>query len=270
MYSFVMLKKFESNSFILYCVGLPVRLVRILQSAVNALQGTSSMKMLTALLSVFLAAIFTACSSPSLRPVVTDGTLDAFEKRGGAAEYEFVDGVIVGTAVPDTSNTFLCTKKHYGDFILELEFKVDPTLNSGIQVRSNAFNTPTSVKWTTANDGEEKSVTIAPGTVHGYQIEIDPTDRAWSAGIYDEARRGWLENLKDNQPAREAFRQGEWNKVRVEARGNSLKTWINGVPAADLEDDMTPSGFIGLQVHGVGPRKDRPQVRWRNLRIREL
>ena len=89
---------------------------------------------------------------------------------------------MVGTSVPNTSNSFLCTAHDYGDFELELEFKVDPTLNSGIQIRSECFDKPTEVKT------EEKTIKIPAGRVHGYQVEIDPSDRAWTAGIYDEGR----------------------------------------------------------------------------------
>src|SRR5690606_26944541 len=102
-----------------------------------------------------------------------------------------------------------------------------------------------------------------------YQVEIDPSARAWSGGIYDEGRRGWLNNLEGdkNRPAREAFKQNEWNHYRIEAVGDSIKTWINGVPAADLRDDMTPSGFIALQVHGIGKDQSKvgKQIRWRNI-----
>jgi sugar lactone lactonase YvrE len=101
-------------------------------------------------------------------------------------------------------------------------------------------------------------------------VEIDPSDRGWSGGIYDEGRRGWLQPLSLNTAARYAFRQGNWNQLRILAVGNSIKTWINGVPAADLTDSMTGEGFIGLQVHGVGPRQDPLRVRWRNIRIKEL
>ena len=45
---------------------------------------------------------------------------------------------------------------------------------------------------------------------------------------------------------------------------------LNGVQVTDLHDDMTAMGFIGLQVHGVGPRTEPLTVTWRNLRIREL
>ncbi len=52
--------------------------------------------------------------------------------------------------------------------------------------------------------------------------------------------------------------------------GPTIKTWVNGEPRAEIADDMTPKGFIGLQVHGVGGRKDPLEVRWRNIRIKVL
>ena len=108
--------------------------------------------------------------------------------------------------------------------------------------------------------------------VYGYQVEIDPSDRAYTGGIYDEARRGWLNDLSQNEPARKAFKQNEWNKFRIVCRGDSIKTWLNGVPAADLKDSQTPRGLIALQVHGVGKDQNKvgKQVRWRNIRIKEL
>ncbi len=194
------------------------------------------------------------------KPLFDGKSFDGWEQKGGSAKYSIEDGQVVGTSVPNTSNSFLCTTKNYGDFILELEFKVDPRLNSGVQIRSQCFDEPTKVA----------GKTIAPGRVHGYQVEIDPSDRAWSGGIYDEGRRGWLNDLKENEAARHAFKQNEWNQFRIECRGDSIKTWLNGVPAADLKDDMTPEGFIALQVHGVGSETEPREVRWRNIRIQEL
>ncbi|HUT09857.1 MAG TPA: DUF1080 domain-containing protein [Thermoguttaceae bacterium] len=185
-------------------------------------------------------------------PLFDGKTLDGFKQLGGTAKYTAVDEMIVGQSVPNTSNSFLCTEKMYGDFILELEFKVDPGLNSGVQIRSNSLPD------------------YKDGRVHGYQVEIDPSSRAWSGGIYDEGRRGWLNNLANNEPARNAFKAEEWNKFRVEAVGDSIKTWLNGVPAADLTDSMTKTGFIGLQVHGVGGREEPLYVRWRNIRLKDL
>jgi hypothetical protein len=178
-------------------------------------------------------------------------TLKGWEQKNGNAKYTVEDGQIVGTTVANTPNSFLCTKQFYSDFILEVEFKVDDALNSGIQIRSNSF--------AEYNNGQ----------VHGYQIEIDPSPRASSGGIYDEGRRGWLHTLEGNEAAQKAFRNGQWNSFRVEAIGDTLKTWINGVPAAHLYDTRTRSGFIALQVHSIGndEAKEGIQVRWRNIRI---
>ena len=201
--------------------------------------------------------------------------LDNWIKRGGEATYKIEGDAIVGTSTPNTPNTFLCTNRDYADFILELELKVDDGLNSGIQIRSHTRKEAGSVKIPKTKGGDEfYTVKFEAGRVYGYQVEIDPSPRAYSGGIYDESRRGWLNDLSGdkNKAAREAFKNGEWNKYRIEAIGHSIKTWVNGVPAADLTDDMDASGFIALQVHGIGDHKELAgtQVRWRNIQIQEI
>ena len=183
---------------------------------------------------------------------MTANGLADFEQKGGKAVYEFKDGVVIGKTRPKTANSFMCTKKLYSDFELEYEFLVDPMLNSGVQFRSNVKK---------QKNGSDR--------VWGYQAEIDPSSRAWSAGIYEEAGRGWLNNLKENPAAQKAFKQNDWNKVRILAIGDSIKTWINGVPAADLKDDKTATGFIALQVHSVRYSEER-LIQWKNLKIREI
>ncbi len=185
-------------------------------------------------------------------PLFNGKTLEGWKQRGGKAQYSVVDGVIVGSSVPNTSNSFLCTEKNYGDFILELEFLDDEGLNSGVQIRSNSIPS------------------YRKGQVHGYQVEIDPSARAWSGGIYDEGRRGWLADLKNNEAARKAFKHNQWNQFRIQCVGDSIQTWINGVPAADLKDSMTKTGFIALQVHGVGKRVEPLKIRFRNIRLKDL
>jgi glucose/arabinose dehydrogenase/mono/diheme cytochrome c family protein len=186
-------------------------------------------------------------------PLFNGQNLDGWTQKGGTARYEARYGVIAGTTAPNTPNSFLTTDRPYGDFILELEVRVDSLLNSGIQIRSNSLP-------------EYRN-----GQVHGYQVEIDPSERAWSGGIYEEGRRGWLFNLLGRPVAQQAFRNGEWNHYRIEARGDHLRTWVNGVLAADMVDSMTAEGFIGLQVHSIGsPELAGRTVEWRNLRIREL
>lgn len=192
-------------------------------------------------------------------------SLAGWVQRGGQAKYRAEGGAIVGTSVPNTPNSFLCTEKEYGDFVLELEFKVDPRLNSGVQVRSHFAPEGKEVK------SAGKTIKGGPGgRVFGYQVEIDPSDRAFSGGVYDEGRRGWLQDLSKNEPARKAFKPNEWNHFKIECKGDSIKTWLNGVPAADLKDDVDPKGFIALQVHGIGKKTDTLEVRWRNIRLREI
>jgi len=166
---------------------------------------------------VFVVLVI-ALLAPALAPAADwtplfDGTsLKGWTQRGGQASYKVEEGSIVGTAVPNTPNSFLCTERDYGDFILELEFRIDPTLNAGIQFRSQSL--PDYKK----------------GQVHGYQMEIDPSQRGWSGGIYDEGRRGWIFPLELLPEARYAFKQNEWNRYRIEAIGDSIRTWVNGIP----------------------------------------
>ncbi|HVS64134.1 MAG TPA: DUF1080 domain-containing protein [Thermoanaerobaculia bacterium] len=175
--------------------------------------------------------------------------LTGWRQLGGEAEYRVEDGAIVGVAVAGTPSSFLVTERSYGDFVLELEFRVDDGLNSGVQVRS------------------ESRPEVANGRVHGYQVEIDPSERAWSAGIYDESRRGWLFPMTLNPEAGAAFRPGQWNRLRIECIGPVIRTWLDGKPAASLIDEMTPRGFVALQVHAVPEADAGKTVRWRNLRL---
>ena len=177
--------------------------------------------------------------------------LSGWTQRGGKAVYKVENGTIVGYTKMNTDNSFLCTKKNYGDFILEFDFRIDDALNSGVQLRSHSLKS------------------YMNGRVHGYQFEIDPSPRAWTGGIYDEARRAWLYPLTKNPAAQPAYKKGEWNHARVEAIGTSIRTWVNGVACADLFDDADLSGFIALQVHGIGKdqSKEGKTVAWRNIRI---
>ena len=182
--------------------------------------------------------------------LIEGNSLNGWTIIGGKGTYEVKNGANIGTTVANTPNTFLTTNNQYGDFILELDYKVNPSMNSGIQIRSNSLPA------------------YRNGIVHGYQVEIDPSKRAWSGGIYDEQRRGWLNPLTDTSKAQKAFKQNEWNHFRIEAIGDTIKTWINKVPAAYLIDDKTASGFIGLQVHGIPKdKKAGTQIRWKNIKI---
>jgi hypothetical protein len=184
-------------------------------------------------------------------------------KKGGAATYAVEDGVIVGRSAPNTENTFLATNKKFGDFILELDFKIDPKdFNSGVQIRSHS-----------RPEGDKERV-------YGYQVEIDTdADRAWTGGIYFEGGNknrpaGWLNDLAKNEAAQKQRHLGEWNHFKIIAKGRNIKTWLNGVPAANFTDTddkaFARDGFIALQVHGVGASTDTKEVRWKNIKLTVL
>jgi hypothetical protein len=197
--------------------------------------------------------------------------LTGWTKRGGNASYRVEDGEIVGRSAPNTTNTFLCTDKEFGDFEMELDFKIDPKqniANSGVQIRSHS-----------RPEGDQERV-------YGYQVEIDTKkDRPWTGGIYfeggskDEKGKwirpgGWLNDLTKNEAAQKERHLGEWNHLKIVAKGHRIQTWINGVPAADFtekdEKAFSPKGFIALQVHAVGKLTDSREVRFKNIKLTTL
>jgi hypothetical protein len=181
--------------------------------------------------------------------------LTGFKQLNGKAKYSVENGEIVGRTVFGEPNSFLATEKLYGDFVLELDLKMFTDMNSGIQFRS-----------ITSNEGANNKV---PDRVRGYQSEVDPSDRAWSGGIYDEARRGWLYPMDYNSAAQKAFKKTDWNHYKIECIGNTIRTWINGVACAYLIDDLTPKGFIALQVHAIKNKADEgKEIHWKNIKIK--
>jgi hypothetical protein len=186
-------------------------------------------------------------------PLFNGKNLDGWEQRNGTATYRVEGDSIVGKTSEGSPNSFLCTVKEYGDFELKFEVKVDDQLNSGVQIRSKS-------------KGDTKD-----GRVHGPQVEIATNGNA--GFIYAEGLSfGWLSEKRDDPKAKAAFKKGEWNQYLVRAEGKSIKTWVNGVPVADLVDEKTSmmKGFIGLQVHGIKKGTGPYEVRWRNIAIREL
>lgn len=190
-------------------------------------------------------------NEPQWQDLLDGGSLAGWHSLGGNAPYAIEGSEAIGRSVPNSPNSWLVTDETFGDFILEYDAKVDPKLNSGVMIRGLS------------------RADYRAGRVHGYQAEIDSSPRAWSGGIYDEERRGWLNPLTRNPAAQRAFRIGDWNSFRVEAIGDSIRTWVNGVPAANLVDAMTARGFIALQVHSVpdDPAMAGLEARFRNIRI---
>ncbi|MBB5352202.1 hypothetical protein HNR46_002445 [Haloferula luteola] len=207
-----------------------------------------------------LLALSASALEEGFTALFNGSNLDGWTRVNGSGEYSVVDGEIVGSGEKVANNTFLRTTKTYGNFDFRFEIKFDDlTGNSGMMFRG------------LQKPGED-------GRVFGYQCEHDNRkDRAWTAGLYDEARRGWLVPAAGDAKAEKAFTQQgkkifkwtDWNEIRIVCQDRHLQIWLNDelrVDYTDEGDDFTPEGFFALQVHAG----DSCHVRWRNLRIKEL
>ncbi|QEG25082.1 family 16 glycoside hydrolase [Mariniblastus fucicola] len=178
-------------------------------------------------------------------------SLDGWEQKNGTAAYEVVDGTIKGTTATGSPNSFLCSKKEYGDFELQFDVKCDPDLNSGVQIRS-------------VSKADYKK-----GRVHGPQVEIAGPALV-SGFIYSEGTgRGWISQERTEH---KHYKNDGWNSYKVVAQGKRVRTWINGESVEDAEmPDVEPTkGFLGLQVHGIPKNKGPFSVQWKNIYIKEL
>ncbi len=223
-----------------------------------------------AMVSVAVVGFAGAQGTDGWVPLFDGKTLNGWSVHSGFAKYAAQDGAIVGTAVKGSPNSFLCTDKEYGDFVLEFEVKCDPALNSGVHFRSHVAKEEMTFIFQDAK-GQPRPNTIPKDRVYGYQVEIATAKAGTSGGVYDEARRGFfIASIRDNPAAAAAFKENEWNKDRIECKGSSMKTWINEVPCVSYKDSLDAKGIIGLQVHGLGKDFQPYEVRWRNIRIKEL
>jgi hypothetical protein len=189
-------------------------------------------------------------------------TLDGWTVRGGKAEYKVDDGAIVGTTVEGSPNTFLC-KGPFSDFELVFDVLCDKPLNSGVQIRSHVYEKDT------PQASNPKRIREA-GEVYGYQCEI-AAEGGVGGNFWDEGRHTrWHDDFSVKPEAQKAYKGGEWNHYRIVAQGDRIRSWVNDVPCADFRDKTDASGFIGLQVHGIKKGTGPYQVRWKNIRLREL
>lgn len=194
-------------------------------------------------------------------PDLSEGFVDLFNGknledwtlRGGTCKFEVKGSSIVGTTIPGSPSSYLSTNREdYADFIFTAELKWEVDGNTGIMFRA---------KRKPAKKNE---------MVYGPQCEMEGIgkDRGWSGGIYGQDIGGWRYPLwlEAHSEVREAIKGDCWNRVTIMARGDTVKTWVNGIPAAHWVDSEYEKGFIALQAHSG----KRGKVHFRNLKIKEL
>jgi hypothetical protein len=204
-------------------------------------------------------------AADGMRPLFDGQSLSGWKECNGNASYRVENGVLEGTTAKGSPNSFLCTTRDYANFVLELDEKNDPEMNSGVQLRSHQYEKETD---TVVNNKGMRPRHWPAGRVHGYQVEIANEKAGDSGGIFDEGRRGWIGEIPTGSPCSHAYHDNQWNHIKVIADGDHIQTWVNGVACADLHDRMDKSGFIALQVHEYnGPQP--VHVWFKNIRLEE-
>ena len=225
----------------------------VFKFALTAMIGASLVACATTETSPVSSEVAASAQNAEWRTLSNGSSLTGWRVHGGAHEYSIADGVITGMAVEGEPNAFLIPDGIFDDFIFELEFLSDGRLNSGVIFRGDS-------------DPEYRD-----GRLFGYQAEIDPSPRGWTGGLFEEALRGWLVPIDDNEACRASFRAGDWNTMRIEALGPELRIYLNGVSCVQTLDESLTQGVFGLQVHSVAPggRMGEPgnTISWRNVRL---
>ncbi|WP_406700043.1 DUF1080 domain-containing protein [Singulisphaera sp. Ch08] len=164
------------------------------------------------------------------------------------------DGLLVGDQGPEHSGGFLMTDGVYKDFDLLLDLQMDYPTDSGLFIRM-------------ADDGKSQ------------QITLDNRPKGQFGSIYIPWAQG---RVHANPEGEKAFKQGEWNKVRLRVEGEParIRFWLNDILVTDFQhtDKSTKGaptqGRIALQVHPNVPNltiwKDGNTVRYRNIRVKSL
>jgi hypothetical protein len=161
----------------------------------------------------------------------------------GTEKWYVENGQLVCESGPDEEYGYLSTDKHYKNFVLDLDFKLEANGNSGVFIRSTV-------------DGTK---------ISGWQVEVAPPNNN-TGGIYESYGRGWL--IKPSEEDQKVLDADGWNHMRIEANGDKVTSWLNGKQMVHLEDEKIGAGVgsIALQIHSGGGIK----VRWKDIRIREL
>jgi putative membrane-bound dehydrogenase-like protein len=183
--------------------------------------------------------------SPSQVPMLAtaDNVKDFFNGKdlagwdGDTKLWKVENGEIVGKTSGLKRNEFLKSLMTVDDFRLTVKVKLVPNKeNSGIQFHSEP---------------------LPDGEMRGPQADVG---LGWWGKLYEENGRG----LIWEKPGDPHVKVDDWNEYEVLAAGNRVKTWLNGKPCVDLEDDkVARRGVFGLQLHAGGPM----EVRFKDLKL---
>ena len=178
-------------------------------------------------------------SDESVEATESSSTIQLFEEKekdwqmDGDAVWLHQDGVVTGMI--DTGASFLMTKASYQDFILQLEFNPDSTINSGVFTRC-------------------KDIAISP--IDCFEFNI------WDLHPNQDFRTGAL--VTKAKPLAMVETLNQWNQYKIRCEGSHIQAWINDIKMVDIQDSTLTSGFIAIQASGNG------KVKFRNIQLEVL
>ncbi len=169
-------------------------------------------------------------------------TLQTWQVRNGS----LVGGSLTAQ-VPH--NEFLATTKSYGDFDLQLKFKLVGTgfVNAGVQFRSKRLKNPVY-------------------EMSGYQADLG---EGYWASLYDESRRNTTLVKPDSVIVERVLKNNDWNNYRIRCEGRRIRIWLNGIKTVDFTEKdkkIEQKGLIALQIHGGG----KAEASYKDIRITNL
>ena len=235
---------------------------------------------------VFVVIVIAACSSSKhISTNADDGFVDIFNGKnldgweGDPTYWRVENGILTGEVTPQTilkRNTFLIWRGgEPANFELVVDYRISASGNSGVNYRSVEIDT---LKY----------------ALKGYQADIDGKDKyhlgypRYTGQNYEERGRQFLalrgqkvaiepnqkpivtDSLGSNESLLKSINYDGWNHLRIVAKGNNMKHYINGTLMSEVTDNDTVnrkmSGLIGVQVH-VGPPM---KIEYKNFRLKIL
>lgn len=192
------------------------------------------MKKIMALLGIFILIIsVSSCAEKTNQAEILFQENSKEWFNDGDAEWKFINEELVGSL--DSGSSFVMTKKSYSNFVLELEFKPDSAINSGIFIRC-------------------KENTIS--NVDCYEINI------WDLHPNQDNRTGAVVNRM--KPLEKLETLDKWNTYKIKNDKDHLQVWINDVKTIDIKDQDLADGPIALQAAESG------KISFRNIRVTTL
>jgi hypothetical protein len=193
--------------------------------------------------------LFVACAGRVAGADATSGFASPANWEGLKQFWTFKDGEIIGSTYPEGGkfNTFLCSKRKYGDFELSFQVRMkgqDWNGNSGVQIRSKL---------------------VKPNTFTVAGPQADMGDNYWGS-LYGELFGGMMKQA-DSTAVNKVLKTHDFNDYSIKCVGKHVTIQVNGVTTVDDDFSKMPAeGIIAWQLHAGGPM----DVTFRNIRFKEM